>query len=233
MKRIVKKDDVLQCLANGIKTAKEISKVLNFDTSVIYSFCKRHNIELVRGNSGGHNKLNMSGLIINGLKIISEEPSIKKRTRWLCECPCGKQFVACGPDIRNNKIKTCGCRISIVSRRNWQGYENIPRLLWSTIVKNAESRKLDLTITIEYLNDLIIKQDFKCALSGIKLVFAKKGGTASLDRIDSSKGYIEDNVQWIHKDINFMKQDYDEKYFIDICTKIAKYKNTELLGNNK
>ena len=37
----------------------------------------------------------------------------------------------------------------------------------------------------------------------------------SLDRIDSSKGYEENNVQWVHKDINLMKNKYDNKYFIE------------------
>jgi len=41
--------------------------------------------------------------------------------------------------------------------------------------------------------------------------------TASLDRINSSKGYTLDNVQWVHKTVNIMKQglsDEDFKYWI-------------------
>ena len=45
--------------------------------------------------------------------------------------------------------------------------------------------------------------------------------TASLDRIDSSKGYVIGNVQWVHKDINIMKNKFDNQYFIDMCKKIA------------
>jgi hypothetical protein len=41
--------------------------------------------------------------------------------------------------------------------------------------------------------------------------------TASLDRIDSSKGYFKGNVQWIHKDLNVMKMDLTEEKFIDYC----------------
>jgi hypothetical protein len=51
--------------------------------------------------------------------------------------------------------------------------------------------------------------------------------TASLDRIDSSKGYIEGNVQWIHKHINKMKNNFNESYFIEICKKISQ-KNQNL-----
>jgi len=45
--------------------------------------------------------------------------------------------------------------------------------------------------------------------------------TASLDRIDSSKGYVKGNLQWVHKDINMMKNHYNQKYFIEICKKVA------------
>lgn len=43
----------------------------------------------------------------------------------------------------------------------------------------------------------------------------------SLDRIDSNKGYVEGNVQWVHKDVNMMKQSYSNERFIGICCMIA------------
>lgn len=45
--------------------------------------------------------------------------------------------------------------------------------------------------------------------------------TASLDRIDNSKGYEEGNIQWVHKDVNFMKRTYSQEYFIKLCTLIS------------
>lgn len=83
----------------------------------------------------------------------------------------------------------------------------------------------------EYCWDLFLSQGKKCSLSGIDLVIEKsicrKRGqsniTASLDRIDSSLGYVEGNLQWIHKDINYMKQDLDEEYFKKLCKEITDY----------
>ena len=46
-------------------------------------------------------------------------------------------------------------------------------------------------------------------------------GTASLDRIDSSKGYVKGNVQWVHKDINKMKTDFEQSIFIKLCKSVA------------
>lgn len=42
-----------------------------------------------------------------------------------------------------------------------------------------------------------------------------------LDRIDSSKGYIENNIQWIHKDLQFMKNTMSDNKFIKYCQLVA------------
>jgi hypothetical protein len=47
--------------------------------------------------------------------------------------------------------------------------------------------------------------------------------TASLDRIDSSKGYIEGNLQWVHKNINMLKGNMLDNTFIEWCHKISKH----------
>jgi hypothetical protein len=92
----------------------------------------------------------------------------------------------------------------------------------------AESRNLVLSITWEFVKALLEKQDFKCALTRWPIQFASdckgiKAGdtTASLDRIDSSQGYIESNVQLVHKDVNWMKNDFAQDEFIRICHAVA------------
>jgi hypothetical protein len=50
-----------------------------------------------------------------------------------------------------------------------------------------------------------------------------KETTASLDRIDSSKGYIKTNVQWVHKKVNKMKQDTSVDEFKHYCKLICEY----------
>jgi hypothetical protein len=42
-----------------------------------------------------------------------------------------------------------------------------------------------------------------------------------LDRIDSSKGYLEDNVQWVHKDFQKIKLDLTEDSLLDWAKKIV------------
>lgn len=129
------------------------------------------------------------------------------------------------------KTKSCGCKHYKLSidHPGWKGYSEISGKCFYKIKKNALSRGrfLDFEISIEYIWDLFLKQNRKCALSGVELQFQSKwdasDGTASLDRIDSSKGYTPDNVQWVDKDINYMKQEYNQDYFISCCKAVANY----------
>lgn len=87
----------------------------------------------------------------------------------------------------------------------------------SKLKRDAISRGIPFDITIEVLDTKLKQQDYNCALTGLKLSTNYKNLTASIDRIDSSKGYFVDNIQWVHKDINMMKKDYKEEYYIEMC----------------
>lgn len=73
----------------------------------------------------------------------------------------------------------------------------------------------------DFLNKLLIEQDHRCVLSGIKF---DKDNIFSLDRIDSSKGYIKNNVQFVIIEINIMKNNFLESEFIEYCKKIRDFK---------
>ena len=85
----------------------------------------------------------------------------------------------------------------------------------------AETRGIEWDLEFEHLADLLIQQDFKCALTGIPLDAMNISNNASLDRIDSSKGYVMGNVQWVVSEINMMKQQYTQERFIELCCAVA------------
>lgn len=108
-----------------------------------------------------------------------------------------------------------------------KGYKDITGAYWWSVKNAAKVRNLDFNISIDYIWNLFTQQNERCALSGIEIKLSRyiekqSTQTASLDRIDSSKGYVIGNIQWVHKDINKMKQNFNETYFIDMCTLIAK-----------
>lgn len=94
----------------------------------------------------------MTGQKCGSLLVICREASVNKLAAWRCRCECGKEVIATGSDLRQGKIKTCGCRIGIKTRRNWQGTGNIPKNYWSCLNKNAIQRSiLKLSIWINYM----------------------------------------------------------------------------------
>lgn len=160
------------------------------------------------------------------------ERSRNGHVRWLCWCECGGTKSVLSTHLVQGNIKHCGCvkRPTGPKHKQWTGCGDISGGFWHQIKRGANGekgrRKIDFKITIEYAWDLFKKQEAKCAISGVGINLnrsstSKYTGTASLDRIDSSIGYIEGNVQWVHKDINRMKNNYDQNYFIGMCKKIA------------
>lgn len=109
----------------------------------------------------------------------------------------------------------------------WTGYGEISGQFWNQIVKGAKKRKYKIEITIKEAWEQVLKQNKKCAISGLDLVFKTfgrdKNHNASLDRIDSSKGYTLNNIQWVHKDLNIMKQSYSNEYFIKMCSLVGNF----------
>jgi len=84
--------------------------------------------------------------------------------------------------------------------------------------KQAISRNIFWNLTVEDLKNIYTG---KCELSNQNISISYKNTTASLDRIDSKKDYTKDNIQWLHKDINMLKNKYEQSYFIQMCKLVA------------
>ena len=114
--------------------------------------------------------------------------------------------------------------------RNWKGCGDISGYLWSRIKGKAATRKIPVTVTHQDIWKQFSHQKGRCALTGwILNPVTRKGKnterTASLDRIDNTKGYEMGNIQWLHKDVNRMKYTYSTKDIIYWCQKIMNMKN--------
>lgn len=145
----------------------------------------------------------------------------------LCECDCGKQELVRKNSLLNGKSKQCdNCR----KKSCCTGYEEITGAYWSAFLNSAKKRGwrrkgIEVKLSKEEAWHLFLQQDRCCALTGIPLLLnkTKVGSTASIDRIDSGGIYELTNVQWVFKNINFMKQSFDQNYFIQLCKQVADY----------
>lgn len=149
----------------------------------------------------------------------------------ICEClNCKKEFKAKFHNIYKGQYKSCGCLKHASGKKNpkWKGLGEISKSLFFSLQRGAEVRNIKFNISLNDIWDLFLKQNGKCVFSGANLTFPKNrkdtSYTASLDRIDSSKGYELDNIQWIERNINFMKQSMNNEEFLYYIKKIYQYK---------
>ena len=186
--------------------------------------------------------VDLTGQVFSRLTVIKLSGSSRGGSKlWECKCSCGNICYVSTRHLnrKNNIIKSCGClkkeKDSIKGKEhsNFKGFEEITGHYWAQhIVRSANGdfkrnrKSISLEIDIKYAWELYLKQGKKCALSGLPIKFPEKQGdttqTCSLDRIDSSKGYVAGNVQWVHKQVNFMKNKYSQNHFIEMCKLIAK-----------
>jgi len=133
------------------------------------------------------------------------------------QCPYCKNFFMTKPSaLARGHRKSCGC-VNVAQRR---GTEYVSSTYFAKVYQGALKRNIEFNISIDYASEILEKQKFKCALSGCELIYGYKSMkqiTASIDRIDNTKGYIEGNIQWVHKFINIMKWDLKTEEFITLC----------------
>lgn len=150
---------------------------------------------------------------------------------WECSCDCGNTYSATTRHLnrKNNTVRSCGCDQYRSGRRHaqWAGHGPISGHWWSSHVKHSANCKgrtgIDVSLTPKTAYELFEAQGSKCYFTGVDLVISNKSGsnTASLDRIDNTKGYHQDNVRWVHKTINMMKRTYSDEEFISWCKLVA------------
>jgi uncharacterized C2H2 Zn-finger protein len=218
------------------------SKIYRYDKRYIirsnFSKACRSCSQLKRNKETGKFRI---GEKFQNLTILSEPKLYKGNSYYKVKCDCGHIFRT-GHSTLSSKSKEnskslpyCRACFSVDKRakkRNTMVSDHISQTCYHKIHKQANDRGIKFNVTPQDLEDLLIAQDFKCALSGIKLQlslnFQKKEDreyhTASLDRIDSTKPYEKGNIQWVHKDINYMKCDFTQKEFLNYC---------QLIVNNK
>lgn len=99
-------------------------------------------------------------------------------------------------------------------------------------MRKARNRKHETDLDLPYLKALWEEQEGTCPLTGTKMDLPVNGRAwekdtgnpwkPSLDRIDSSKGYIKGNVRYIVSIANFCKQSWDDDVVIDFCGRVAR-----------
>jgi len=124
---------------------------------------------------------------------------------------------------KRNDCKVCTIQAVAKSRI---GYVPLHERSIQSRLKNlctkAKLRTKEFSLTPYDLSIIWEKQEGRCAYTKLPLLAtANQFNTASLDRIDSSKGYVVGNVQLVCAAINKMKQEYTEDLFLLLSLLVA------------
>jgi len=184
---------------------------------------KRYNVNYPKP---GSHKFNLIGLKFGLLTVESYFGLDNSSNKlWLCKCDCGNTCKVTTTSLRKGKTTSCkcnqykkGCNVY-----NYTGYKDITGTKWNSIKNNAKIRGLDFKITKEFIWELFLKQNRRCFLTNMPISY--ENGTASVDRITSSKGYLPNNIILVHKDVNLMRNKFSIEYFKTICNKVIKNDN--------
>lgn len=130
------------------------------------------------------------------------------------------------------------CAVTYEEREAWNKYKRIqarnldPKLFFIRRWRgNATKRNLEWSISNSYLMDLM-ENTIYCPFMGMVLSYefteASEIGSrtnparASLDRIDNSKGYSEDNVRIVSWAYNLLKGTLTDEQVLSYCKAIVK-----------
>jgi hypothetical protein len=203
---------------------KQIADSLGCDRSLIAFWARTFGFP--KRNKAPRNRI--AGEQIGDWLLLAYE-IVSKRGYWLCKCKCGKEKKICVASL--NKGGSGSCRDCAMAKTRDERL--VPSHYWLKLTFHAAKRKHEIEITHEYAESLLEQQKHKCAITGWAIGFGRgrtKDGkhsvgetTASLDRIDSNKDYTDGNVQWVHKDINRMKQSFTEERLLVLCEAVFKY----------
>lgn len=211
---------------------RQLSRELGINKTTLTNFILKNNIEVL------HKPKKQDRDLINQrfdkLLVIEKIPPSNNypTTRWKCVCDCGKIISPRAEKLLNKTTRSCGAKCKLrtfgQNHHSYKGYKEITRSFFHHIEDSAKRREIEFSVSIEYLQEIWEKQNRKCAISGLALIMEtrqrlKIKATASLDRIDSSKGYIEGNVWWVHKHVNIAKNSFPLSEFIEMCNNITDY----------
>ncbi|HRP26364.1 hypothetical protein [Thauera sp.] len=94
-------------------------------------------------------------------------------------------------------------------------------------LRRSRERGHEFDIDLDYVADLVSQNGGRCALSGLLFDLKREGGKRnpfrpSIDRIDSSRGYVRGNVRVVLAAVNNALSDYGDDVYLEICRAVAR-----------
>lgn len=148
--------------------------------------------------------------------------NIKMHRHNFCSRSCAGKYV--------NSLELPLTEKQLQNQRNIKLYSGNHRDEYSPfreLYRRVKARYKEVNLTLEDLKQQWELQQGKCAYTSLLLILPSNKHktdiryTASLDRIDSTKGYIKGNIQYVAMPINFMKHTLNHNTFVEYLKEIT------------
>lgn len=168
-------------------------------------------------------RYDLTGQKINMLTVLKKIKRKDGRHYYECLCECGGKSTAKGSDLRKKKTISCGCYRRITSSINGKNTRKefgvaAKSRIYERYRTTAIKRKIEFTLSKDMANKLFLRKCYYCNSEPNNKhkdkTYDKFFLYTGIDRIDSSKGYIEDNVVPCCKACNLAKNDTPFEEFV-------------------
>jgi len=175
------------------------------------------------------------GKTYNYLTVISYEKRLDKngtKSKWfLCKCVCGNKKFIRSANVLDGGIKSCGCKrrelINAGTKAHYLKNFSYPaeKKIYSNYKVDSKRNGREFTLTFEVFLKIVNKNCYYCGSNPVNKIYNKTKNRFAvingIDRVDSSKGYIKNNIVPCCSMCNMMKNKYPAKVFIKQVKKIA------------
>jgi len=186
-----------------------------------------------------HRLIDLTDKEFGQLRVIDrvENSTKNQRPAWRCLCRCGNEVVVQGHRLREGHTKSCGClrsEVMKVAQRGWVERRLAARTdeeaaiahRFSQYKQGAKRRHFEFCLTEKEFGDLLKQPCHYCGAEPCPTKAPKRpkrtesllGG---LDRVDSKKGYVLDNVVSCCTKCNQSKSDKSKDEFLAHCNRIV------------
>jgi hypothetical protein len=147
--------------------------------------------------------------------------------KWCSRCSgCGKEQAYTRKDhAKQSEVSDWQCKQCVADAKRFS--ENQPvgdkTRLYRKFKKAAANRGIEFTLNEEQFYE---DYDGICSLTGWEISIAYSEQTASVDRVDNSKGYTQGNIQWVHVMVNMCRNKYELDKFIEMCKAVTNRQKT-------
>lgn len=161
---------------------------------------------------------NLSGRTYNKLTVLKSYKVIDKKIIWDCICSCGNHIAVRADSLTSGHTKSCGClrlvEDSVIYKKVYTAYK-----------AGAKRRGIEFSLIFEQFYNLIISNCHYCGAESSNLMKrnGKQGKYNGIDRLDSSKGYVKDNVISCCKVCNYAKHTMHYEDFKEWVRRVSNY----------